>query len=55
MEQTQKPATSLPDTSKCKGIPFEIAQLLKILTRIERRRQVRLREIRAGEKHSLPE
>jgi hypothetical protein len=50
MEQTQKPATSLPDTSKCTGIPFEIAQLLKILTRIELRRQSRLRALRATEK-----
>ncbi len=54
MKRTQTAATAPPNASS-RGIPFEIAQLLDILARIERRRQARLREIRKGEKHSPPE
>ncbi len=34
--------------------PPDIIRLLDIFARIERRRQARLQEIRAGEKHSPP-
>ncbi len=44
-----------PRTVWVKSFHPDILRLLDVFTCIERRRQVRLREIRAGEKHSLPE
>lgn len=51
MKRTQTAASALPKPSRSRDIPLEIAQLLDILARIERRRQEQLRLLRAGETH----
>jgi len=51
MKRARMAVTALPNVSKVGGISFEIAQLLDIFARIERRRQARLREVHAGQTH----
>jgi hypothetical protein len=40
-----------PRTGWARNFPPDILRLLDVLFRIERRRQARLREMRAGDKH----
>ncbi len=49
MKLTQTAVSALPKASRSRDTPLEIAQLLDILVRIERRRQERLRSMCAGE------
>jgi len=51
MKRTQTAASAPPKASRSRDFPLEIAQLLDILARIERRRQARLREINADQTH----
>ncbi len=52
MKRARMAVTALPNVSKVGGISFEVAQLLDIFARIERRRQARLREVHAGQTQS---
>ncbi len=55
MRSLKTPVDPQPRTGWVRNFHPDILRLLDVFARIERRRQARLREMRAGDKHQPPE